>query len=239
MEVLYKDKELNRWCHNYSAYTKNTEHCELEKIIYDEFMTEAYALGFMQNILSWKDGSVYLTEAAINGTDVDILYGICMEIRSDYGNNGALIYHAIADGNLYRLMRAFLSRSQQPKYTIEYIMEAKSISDNGFPGDCSVKYDQFMKKWHMRIRLDSKRLWFLSVFIGADGSLENYSLDQESANDSHYEFVEEQKIRDSLYVPGDENKYFHEILIRYINEHDGEELLNLIKPYITAQFHYN
>jgi hypothetical protein len=35
MEVLYRDKELNQWCRNYSAYRRNTEHCELEKIIYE------------------------------------------------------------------------------------------------------------------------------------------------------------------------------------------------------------
>lgn len=54
MELLYKDKELNRWCRNYSAYTRNTEHCELEKMIYSGFLKEANALGFMPKILSWK-----------------------------------------------------------------------------------------------------------------------------------------------------------------------------------------
>lgn len=45
---------------------------------------------------------------------MDILHGICMEIRMDYGCSGSLIYSAIADGNLYRLMCAFLSVCQQP-----------------------------------------------------------------------------------------------------------------------------
>lgn len=91
----------------------------------------------------------------------------------------------------------------------------------------------------MRVQLDTQCLWFLSVFIRDDGSLEKYSLDQETASDSHYEFVEEQKIRNRLYIPRDENKYFHEILIRYINEHSGNALLNQIEPYVTAQFHYD
>ena len=30
MEVLYKDKELNAWCSNYSAYKNNTVHVALE-----------------------------------------------------------------------------------------------------------------------------------------------------------------------------------------------------------------
>lgn len=109
MEVLYKDRELNQWCHNYSAYKRNTEHCELEKIIYDGFMREAYALELMPKILSWNAGGAYSAEAMLNGSEADILYGICMEIRMDYGYNGSLISVAIASGNLYRLMRAFLS----------------------------------------------------------------------------------------------------------------------------------
>lgn len=238
MEVLYKDKELNQWCRNYSAYTKNTQHCELEKTIYDIFMKEAYALGFMPKILSQKASSAYSMEVAINGTEADILHGICMEIHSDYGYNGALISHAIASGNLYRLMHTFLSLGQQPQYTLEYAMAAKSTSGNCVPGACSVRYDSFEEKWHMRIQLDAQRLWFLSVFIRNDGNLEKYALDKEAANDSHYEFVEVQKIRDRLYVPGDEKKYFHEILIRYIREQSGNALLTQIEPYITAQFHY-
>lgn len=78
----------------------------------------------------------------------------------------------------------------------------------------------------------------MSVFIRDDGIFENYSLDKESANDSHYEFVEEQKIRKNLYISGDENKYFHEILIRYIQEHGGDSLLSQIMPYVTKQFHF-
>lgn len=112
MEALYKDKELNQWCHNYSIYTQNTEHCELKRIIYDEFMKEAYELGFMPEILSWKPYCANSLEAALHGTEADIIYGICMEIRGEYWSNGSLISDAIADGNLYRLMCAFLSLGQ-------------------------------------------------------------------------------------------------------------------------------
>ena len=95
-----------------------------------------------------------------------------------------------------------------------------------------------MKKWHLQIQLDNEHLWYLSVFIRDDGSFEKYSLDKEAANDSHYEFVEEQKIRKNLYFTGDENIYFHEVLIRYIQAHGGEALLSQIMPYVTAQFHF-
>lgn len=95
-----------------------------------------------------------------------------------------------------------------------------------------------MGKWHLQIQLDNERLWYLSVFVRDDGSFEKYSLDKEAANDAHYEFVEEQNIRKSLYVSGDENKFFHEVLIRHVKEHSGEALRSQIMPYVTGQFHF-
>lgn len=232
----------------FSSRKKNTEHCELEKIIYGGFMQEAYKLGVMPEVLSWKPGAVYVPDEALNGTEADILNGICMEIRGDYGNNGSLINRAIGEGRLYRLMKAFLSYGPWPAYTLDYVKARAYTQESAkvqgketrerIPGACYVRHDAIMKKWLLQIQLDSQRLWFLSVFVREDGSFEKYSLDKETAEDSHYEFVEERKIRNSLYTVGDESRYFHEILIRYAEAHGGNGLLNLIRPYITAQFHY-
>ena len=90
----------------------------------------------------------------------------------------------------------------------------------------------------MRIQLDEEAEWFLSVFVLADGSFDRYSLDLELTSDSHYEFSDEEKVRQALYQPGDENRYFAEILIRYMAEHGGSRLLEKIRPFVTAQFHY-
>ena len=51
------------------------------------------------------------------------------------------------------------------------------------------------KKWRLIIQLDAERYYFLSVFIGEDGRLDKFSLDEEGAADSHYEFKEEREIR--------------------------------------------
>lgn len=238
MEVLYRDKELNQWCRNYSAYRKNTMHCELEKTIYNGFMKEAYNLGFMSEVMSWKPGSAYSLDSALNGTEADMIHCIFSEIRGDYGCNGSLIHNSIANGKLYRLMSAFLSYVQKPQYTLEYIKKKECLSEERVPGACQVRYDQSLKKWHLHILLDDEQLWYLSVFVRDDGSFEKYSLDKETANDSHYEFIDESKIRKNLYIYGDENKYFHEILIRYIQEHGGDALLSQIMPYVTKQFHF-
>ena len=79
----------------------------------------------------------------------------------------------------------------------------------------------------------------MSVFVGENGGLIEFSLDYEGAADSHYEFTDEKAIRDKLYRPGDEKLYFHEILVRYVKEYGGNALLNQIMPYVTAQFHYD
>lgn len=221
LELLYRDKELNQWCRSYSAQNRNMKHCELEKVIYNGFMHEADALGFMPKIFLWKPYSAYQLEDALTGDEGDLIHGICSEIRSDYGSYGFLISHAIADGNLYHLMSTYLSIAQRPQYTLEYIMAQESrpeIIGRGRPGTCYARYDRSMGKWHLRIQLDKIALWFLSVFVRDDGSFDKFSLDREAAEDSHYEFVEEQNIRKKLYAAGDENKYFHEILIRYVQK---------------------
>ena len=239
MEVLYRDEELNQWCRNYSAYKKNTTHRELERLIYDGFMKEAYALAFMPKILAWRPYSAYSLESALAGTKADLIHGIFVEIRSDYGSNGSLIYHAIAEGNLYRLMSAWLHHENRRRYTLDYIMAQESHSGERVPGACAVRHDKSMHKWRLQIQLDQERQWLLSVFVHEDGSFDKYSLDREAASDSHYEFQAEQEIRKKLYVSGDENQYFHEILIRYVKEHGGEALRSLIMPYVTAQYHFD
>ena len=110
MELLYKDPELNRWCKSYSAYQKNESHneshTEIEKLIYGSFTEEAYS--FLPAILNQRDYAAYRFEKAVVGTKFDVAFGICLEIRSDRAGSGSLIYSAVADGRLYRLMAAYL-----------------------------------------------------------------------------------------------------------------------------------
>lgn len=260
MKILCWDRELNQWCRSYSADGRNTEHCELEKAIYDGFMRDAVALGFMPLVLSRKPYTAYRLEAALAGTAWDLIHGICAEIQLNRESD-ALIRHAIADGNLYRLMDAYLSSAQDaapakasepaqpptpvpspvlayPQYTLEYIDAQKRHPEEKSPGGCRVRHDQSEHKWELQFQLDKEALWFLSVFVRDDGSFDSFWLDEEAADDSHYAFAEEQMIRARLHTAGDENRYFHEILIRFVERHGGGALLNLIRPYITDQLHF-
>jgi len=115
-------------------------------------------------------------------------------------------------------------------YTLQYIMEHEQ---DRF---CRVFHDVSIKKWRMTLQLEEKRIWFLSVFFNDDGTFSKFSLDAEYASDSHYEFYAEDKIRELLYQEGDEDRYFHEILIRYVQNQSGSALLSLIEPFITMSF---
>ncbi|MGX8680291.1 MAG: hypothetical protein ACSW8B_02770 [bacterium] len=124
-------------------------------------------------------------------------------------------------------------------YSLDYIKSQENCVMVRRPGGCSSQFDRSLNKWRMRIQLDEQGIWFLSVFVKTNGIFEKYSLDRELAEDSHYEFFDERSIREKLYLPGDENRYFADILIRYVAKHSGEQLLNIIYPYITAQFHFD
>ena len=168
--------------------------------------------------------------------------GICTSILNKsedkkYGTDWGKSVVQQKDDSSSPMMRAYLSYGQVPRYTLEYIEELASRTDEKVPGSCCVRYDQALKKWHLKFQLDSECLWFLSVFVCDDGRFDIYSLDKESANDSHFQFVEEWEIRKKLGV-SDDNKYFHEILMRCVQEYGGEFVLNQIMPYVTAKFSF-
>lgn len=124
-------------------------------------------------------------------------------------------------------------------YTLQYLIAHEQDNEIYLPGSCRVFHDVSIKKWRMTLQLDAERIWFLSVFFNDDGTFSNFSLDEEYASDYHYEFYAEDKIRELLYQKGDEGKYFHEILIRYVKNKSGSDLLSLIDPFITMRFHYD
>lgn len=115
MELLFRDQELNQWCREYSAYEETTTHRELQRMIYSSFMIEAYEIGFFPEVLNWRPYSDYTLESALQGSDADLIFGIFLEIRSDHFTEGSLIRYSIAEGNLYRLMSAYLTRRNEKK----------------------------------------------------------------------------------------------------------------------------
>ena len=133
----------------------------------------------------------------------------------------------------------FLNHEDYKTYTLEYLMQQSQNISEDKPGSSKIYHDTLMETWRMTIQLEEERIWFLSVFINEDSTFKKYSLDRESASDSHYEFRAEAEIRKELYQKGDEEKFLHEILIAFLKNQSGEELLAVLRPYITAQYHFD
>lgn len=112
-DALYHDRELNAWCAQYAANGKNAVHKELERILYDRLVPEAYGLGFMHPVLKSRVGSPYAFDRLVRGSKLDQLHALAAEIRRDWHDPGYLLREAIAEGRLYRVMRALLQAFEQ------------------------------------------------------------------------------------------------------------------------------
>ena len=131
----------------------------------------------------------------------------------------------------------FNKRSHGKEYTMDYVRSFEECSYPHNVGDMYTWHDISGKKWRLMIRL-AEEYWYLSVFFHEDGRFDMFCLDEERADDSHYEFRNEKAVRRKLYQKGAEDKYFHEIVLRYVKEHGGDSFRSLIGFYITAEFHY-
>ena len=129
--------------------------------------------------------------------------------------------------------------SEAVKYNLTNIKTLADSTGNGRFPSFELRHDVSLKKWHFSVSLEPERYWFLSVFVREDGELDKFALDYEAALDSHYEFDDETAIRKLLYQAGDENLLLHDLFIRFIRDHDGLALLELLQPYITAEFHFD
>ena len=139
-----------------------------------------------------------------------------------------------------QLTKETVDRKQHPEYSLEYILQVeKGERESSFPlyysqrtildiatggpveeptGSMDVWHDISMKKWRLTIQLEPDRWWFLSVYYLETGEFDRFYLDYEAADDEHYMFKDEEKLRKVLYKKGDEKLYLHEIMIRYIHE---------------------
>ena len=120
LRLLYEDPALKEWCEHYSVYSRPTEHERIDKLIYKEFMLEAYENGIVIN--NYHDvleeggldkDKVYEPDAEfIAGlTKMQIIACIAYQFRADHFNNGSLMNHAVAGGYMLNLVREFLDKS--------------------------------------------------------------------------------------------------------------------------------
>lgn len=131
------------------------------------------------------------------------------------------------------------SASKSYKYDLDFVKQLSEKASDGQSKTISLIHDDFLHHWRITFELEPQRYWFLSVFISDNGIIETYCLDYEAASDSHYEFKDETSIRKLLGGDIEESSYLHELFIKYVEKNNGFELLKLIRPYITEEFHYD
>ena len=91
-----------------------------------------------------------------------------------------------------------------------------------------------------RIALDLEHLYFLTTYHyrNAPDLIDFYSLDVESANDSHFQFSEEASVHICEQL-GFKPNAIGAALSTYLKKYGGPALESLIKKFATKEFHYD
>jgi O-acetyl-ADP-ribose deacetylase (regulator of RNase III) len=103
-----------------------------------------------------------------------------------------------------------------------------------------LRNNQYKMNSQKRIALDLEKLYFLTTYHyrNAPDLIDFYSLDVESANDSHFQFSEEASVRICEQL-GFKPNAIGAALSTYLKKHGGPALESLIKKFATKEFHYD
>ena len=104
--------------------------------------------------------------------------------------------------------------------------------DRGVGAD-RVFWDSSQKTFRRTYQLEETRTYFLSSFMNEEGTITKYSLDVETAEDSHYEILPEKMDQLTQILQKKMNqKYLRNPAVScayYLQHHDGMDLLALLK----------
>ena len=219
-------------------------------IKYREFCEEELVYEKVRDIkLSEKIYIRFDTIQKISNAQVELCKKNNINIIADLGE---YVYYSLTQKLLYEDKRYYgygsvddaatiYERTQSvisKPYVLADFREFEGVSSTSKRSEKKLFHDESLAKWRLTIQLDSKRYWFLSVFFSESGEVEEYSLDYEGANDSHYIFIDEAGVRECLYTRGDEGKYLDEIFSSYIAENSGFALEKKISPFIINSFYF-
>ena len=106
--------------------------------------------------------------------------------------------------------------------------------DRGVGAD-RVFWDSSQKTFRRTYQLEETRTFFLSSFMNEEGTITKYSLDVETAEDSHYEILPEKMDQLTQILQKKMNqKYLRNPAVScayFLQHHDGMDLLALLKEY--------
>ena len=118
LEMIDADPSLQEACAKHSAYAKDEKHASLINYLYDYFMKEAYQKGIVVTNYSdlveeagMKNKVAEPTEEELKTLSADQILGcIAWHFRRDYFSNGSLISSSIAEGDMLRLLKAYVGK---------------------------------------------------------------------------------------------------------------------------------
>ena len=118
LEMIDADPSLKEACAKHSAYAKDEKHASLINYLYDYFMKEAYKKGIVVTNYSdlveeagMKDKVAEPTEEELKTLSAEQILGcIAWHFRRDYFSNGSLISSSIAEGDMLRLLKAYVGK---------------------------------------------------------------------------------------------------------------------------------
>ncbi len=121
LQMIFDDEELSSWCRQYSIYNPETikKHESLDNYLYEEFNSEAYECGILilnypevlENAGVLEKDFIMSDENLESLSDEQIRACITSHFRADHFNTGSLIYSSVGTGELLRLMKAYLKKS--------------------------------------------------------------------------------------------------------------------------------
>ena len=118
LEMIDTDPSLKEACAKHSAYAKDEKHASLINYLYDYFMKEAYKKGIVVTNYNelveeagMQDKVAEPTEKELKTLSADQILGcIAWHFRRDYFSNGSLISSSIAEGDMLRLLKAYVGK---------------------------------------------------------------------------------------------------------------------------------
>ena len=118
LEMIDTDPSLKEACAKHSAYAKDEKHASLINYLYQYFMKEAYKKGIVVTNYNelveeagMKDKVAEPTEEELKTLSADQILGcIAWHFRRDYFSNGSLISSSIAEGDMLRLLKAYVGK---------------------------------------------------------------------------------------------------------------------------------
>lgn len=128
-------------------------------------------------------------------------------------------------------------------YLTDLVREFGAKDFNQGVGADRIFWDTSRKTFRRTYQLEETRTYFLSSFMNEEGTITKYSLDVETAEDSHYEILPEKMDQLTQILQKEMNqKYPRNPAVScayFLQHHDGMNLLALLKEYrlIDKEFH--